>query len=116
MTQPPCTWCGEPDPDDMETLTLSPHVDVYRLIDTIVEAAAEQPRNDRWVETQYVQSIGTRELEPIAESVHPNSVLTLGEVKKAIKQVATEDLLRSKMDMLICSRCAESIAGVATER
>ena len=110
MNQKRCRWCGEPDPE--ETLAISPGLNLYQLIDAIVEAAAEQPRNGKWCEKHEVRTIGGREPEVIGESVHPNSVLTLGEVKKAINQVDHDDMLRSKAEMPVCERCAESIKQV----
>lgn len=110
--QPPCRWCGDPDPDATETLTISPHLDPTQIIDAIVEAAAEQPRNDQWVEQHEARFLGEREPEVVAESVHPNAVLTLGEVKKAIRQVSMRSALRAETEIEICEWCAESIERV----
>lgn len=105
-----CKWCGEPGPE--ETLAISPSVNLYRLIDAIVEAAAERPRNDKWCEKHEAAVIGEGESEVVGESVHPNAGLTLGEVKKAIKQVDPDELLRSEAEIPVCERCAESIKQV----
>lgn len=113
MIRENCNWCGEPNPE--ETLAISPVVNIFSIIDALTEAAAEQPRNDQFVNAYEMRAIDGGEPEMAGLKVQRDAVLTLGEARKAIKQIDLDGLLRSDVKMPVCSRCAESISNVSAE-